>query len=108
MEIGTDQPPLSRSSTSCGNLSGSSKPSTPELPTTPSNKKGGKRFIRFWDAVQESKNGEAEWRESTRRLQERFPNIRPEYIEKAFRDSGGHAGEAASVLRSLSRCQSVL
>jgi len=47
------------------------------------------------------KEKEEEWRPVFNRLCERFPTVPGAKVAQALRDHGGHAGEAASVLRDL-------
>jgi len=45
------------------------------------------------------KQDEQDWKDRFERLQERFPAAGPERVLRALRDVGGHAGQAASLLR---------
>merc|ERR1719230_1453603 len=44
---------------------------------------------------------EEEWRPVFNRLSERFPTVPGHRVAQALREHGGHAGEAAAVLRDL-------
>merc|ERR1719230_611473 len=47
---------------------------------------------------------EEEWRPVFNRLSERFPTVPGHRVAQALRDHGGHAGEAAAVLRDQTSC----